>query len=60
MDRQISDPIRLISDKIFFCKDKENKNIRISADFAAAFDSISHNLSILELRKIIFVFRIIW
>ena len=40
--RNISDPIRIISDVLHYCKRKKLNNILFAADFAAAFDSVSH------------------
>ena len=39
----ISDPIRIISDIMYYCENRKEKHILFAADFAAAFDSISHN-----------------
>ena len=50
-NRNISDPIRINSDIMYYCKNRKEKHILFAADFAVAFDSISHNFLFETLKK---------
>ena len=41
--RNISDNLRLTSDVMFYCKEKELPGILMNLDYAAAFDSVEHD-----------------
>ena len=52
--RNISDPIRIISDVLHYCKHKKLNNILFAADFAAALDSVSNTFIYETLRNFFF------
>ena len=50
-NRNISNPIRIISDVIHYCENNRANQILFAADFAPAFDSISHQFLYQVLEK---------